>query len=56
MNRQSEFRLFLMQKYMENCDERLQYKQTRVNSDKFIQSNIWWLKKMYRETQKGAVI
>jgi len=42
--------------YMENSDERLLYGQNRIDSDTFIRNNRWWLKKLYRETDKGAVI
>lgn len=47
------FRIFLVNMYMANCDERLLYKQERNSFIEFVRSNLWWLKKLYRETQKG---
>jgi hypothetical protein len=44
----SPFRMWVQRLWMENCDERLVYKQDPVTQQQYWDTYKWWIKREYR--------
>ena len=50
----SQFRNWVRNLWIENCEERLVYKQDPVTQQQYWNTYKWWIKREYRHLQKAS--
>jgi hypothetical protein len=52
MNKHTDFRRWLYELWMQNCDEHDMYHQPRFSQEEYFQMYKYWLKREFRHQQK----